>query len=81
MEEQDRRDIALYVQYVGVKARWQGRVLTENSSRRIITGETGLAHTRTENMSAPAQFLNMPHPQSKRGSIRMVERRGSGQCR
>ena len=54
IEEQDRRDIALHVQHVGLKARRQGRVLTENSSGRIITGETGLAHTRTENMSAPA---------------------------
>ena len=62
IEEQGRRDITLHVQHVGLKARWQGRVLTENSSGRIITGETGLAHTRTENMSAPAQFLNMPHP-------------------
>jgi hypothetical protein len=62
MEEQDHCDIALHVQHVGLKTRWQGRVLTENSSGRIITSETGLAHTRTENMSAPAQFLNMPHP-------------------
>lgn len=36
--------------------------LTENGSGRIITGETGLAHTRTNNMSVSVQFTDIPHP-------------------